>query len=51
MNDNQKALQDKIKNQDLKIESLKVENTHLANKLQMYQDKYEGLNNLEQYSP
>ena len=51
MNDNQKALQDKIKNQDLKIESLKVENTHLANKLQMYEDKYEeGLNNLEQYS-
>ena len=36
MNDNQKDLQDKIKNQDLKIESLKVENTHLANKLQMY---------------
>ena len=51
MNDNQKALQDKINNQDLKIESLKVENTQLANKLQISQDKYEeGLNNLEQYS-
>jgi len=51
MNDNQKALQDKIKNQDLKIESLKVENTQLATKLQISQDKYEdGLNNLEQYS-